>query len=598
MTADFTLLSLFCGLGGNALGMLRARSRIGSRFVSTGAFDLDASACADYEMLTGSKASAVDLALLTTSQLRERVPACPDVVFLSAPCKGLSGCLGESLAKTSKYQSLNELGLLGVNLVLEAWWARLDGESTSDWEARRRRPKIILFENVPRIISRGSALLAQIKALLWAAEFEVDQRVHDCGTIGGLAQRRERFLLVARNRKAVGSPLLKPPVLPLRSMADVLWPLPVPTPDSPDGGRLHRLPKLAGINWLRLACVRAGKDWRDLPAEVALEWSSAPVESRLGARKQRQNGGFGVGNIDQPSHTVVGEGSVRNTWSSVADPRSNCTRRDGALGVSAADRPLSTLVIGSAQIHNGPWQVADPRLKYSRDPRRTSHGVADSTKPSNTIIGKGQPSNTVRCVADPRVPERAKRHAGIHGVMDSTEPARTVIGQARNGKGWAAISDGRLFEPTHRLSCSAPLDSRREQWTLARFVLDGSEANVAAKGRPVHMIIAAPDGTVHRPLTTLELAVLQGLPAWHVPGSPTELEIGSDGGQWLDLAGGDDGSKRERIGNAVPVATAQAIGEQVLEVLDAGATETWRLSTSGIWVQPCDTAGNEASPNG
>lgn len=266
-----------------------------------------------------------------------------------------------------------------------------------------------------------------------------------------------------------------------------------------------------------------------------------------------------------PAHTVVAEGSTSNTWASVADMRSGCQRRDGALGV----------------IHNGPWQVADFRLGHSA--RRGSFGVADPAGPSPTIIGADGVSHSGRSVAD----ARSKRHAGKHGVMDAKGPAHTVIGQCRDGKGWAAVNDGRKFRPTHRVRSSAPLHASREQWTRARFVLEGPPIaeGIEAKGRPTHVIIQAPDGTIHRPLTALELGVLQGLPAWHRAGDPTEIAIGAEGGQWLDLAGGSDAAKRERIGNMVPAPTAQAIGEEVLEVLDAGAREVWQLSSSGIWVE-------------
>lgn len=46
------------------------------------------------------------------------------------------------------------------------------------------------LENVPRIQTRGAALLAQIVALLQASGYATDQRTHDCGELGGLAQHR------------------------------------------------------------------------------------------------------------------------------------------------------------------------------------------------------------------------------------------------------------------------------------------------------------------------------------------------------------------------------------------------------------------------
>ena len=63
------------------------------------------------------------------------------------------------------------------------------------------------------------------------------------------------------------------------------------------------------------------------------------------------------------------------------------------------------------------------------------------------------------------------------------------------------------------------------------------------------LVIRALDGTWHRPLTTLELAALQGL--------PTQID-----GEWLQLAGGSKARWRKRIGNAVPPATAEAIARE------------------------------------
>src|SRR3546814_19498001 len=75
----------------------------------------------------------------------------PDVLFLSAPCKGFSGLLASIHAATDKYQALNGLTLRGIWLTLEAY--------------KDSPIPIILFENVPRIRSRGRKLLDQIIAL-------------------------------------------------------------------------------------------------------------------------------------------------------------------------------------------------------------------------------------------------------------------------------------------------------------------------------------------------------------------------------------------------------------------------------------------------
>jgi site-specific DNA-cytosine methylase len=86
-------------------------------------------------------------------------------------------------------------------------------------------------------------------------------------------------------------------------------------------------------------------------------------------------------------------------------------------------------------------------------------------------------------------------------------------------------------------------------------------------------IIISMDGTWHRPLTTLELAVLQGLPT-HIEGQP------------LKLAGKSDSDWRERIGNMVPVQAAQAIGETMLRAMLPQLKNEFTLGWTPIWVRP------------
>jgi len=88
----------------------------------------------------------------------------------------------------------------------------------------------------------------------------------------------------------------------------------------------------------------------------------------------------------------------------------------------------------------------------------------------------------------------------------------------------------------------------------------------------VPVILSPKDGTWHRPLTDLELAALQGLPAT-LDGAP------------LQLAGKSRAKHRERIGNAVPVGAAKAIAESLLTALLAAATGQWVLGSTGIWVR-------------
>lgn len=178
-----TVLHLFAGSGGCTLGFQRAGFR------SLGSLDFDAVACRDLERLTGGPAFCRDLARIEPAELRDLTAGeCPDVVVMSPPCKSFSGCMPAARASEARYIDMSQLATRGMFLALEAW--------------APARPKLLLLENVPRIQTRGAELLAQIIGLLHASGYATDQRTHDCGELGGLAQHRQRFLLVARDLDA------------------------------------------------------------------------------------------------------------------------------------------------------------------------------------------------------------------------------------------------------------------------------------------------------------------------------------------------------------------------------------------------------------
>lgn len=598
MSVTYGVLSLFCGLGGKTLGFLRARGADGSRFESVGAIEKSAIACANFEHLTGVPAIPVDIWTLDAPALAKLCTRRPDVVIMSPPCKGFSGCMPEATARTAKYQKLNALALHSLELVLDAW---------------DEPPALIMLENVPRILTRGKKVLDQAKRKLRKRGYAVDLRTHDCGELGGLGQRRHRVLLVARLQSALPNHLLKPDPKPLRSAGDVVFELPVPTPGSTAGGPMHELPKVSGLNWLRLASIRAGNDWRDIPSAIRIGgpptqhagkygvtdqdrpahtvigeartgkgWADI-ADPRLAERSARQNGGFGVGDHGEPGHSVLGEGTVRNTFSSVADPRVS-PRRSGGYEVSDPDDQAGT-VRGRHDVWSAPASVADPRLGCS--PRDGTMGVASGESPGSTVLGVASIHRGQGAIVDPRV---EPQHRGNYGVEDPDAPASCVRGAHVSRTAPASIADSRGYEPTHVLEAGQPLTSTRDEWVGGSFVLLGPELDTRQGQRGTHAIILAPDWCVHRPMTDLELAALQGLPVWHVPGDPAELRIGAPGGQWLKLRGNKQ-QRREQIGNAVPPATAQAIAERVLELLDAGVDESFRLSAAGVWVSPTSTRG-------
>ena len=587
-----TVGHLFCGAGGGALGFRRAGFR--------GAFAIDSSAaaCRDFERLVGEPATCADLAALEPSELRALCPETPDMIFTSPPCKAFSGCMPEARAREPKYLALNSLAFRGVWLAMEAW---------------DRPPPLLLLENVPRIQSRsrGRPWLDRICAMLRGYGYAVTESTHDCGVLGGLAQRRRRFLLVARHVPQVEAFLRVPTSRRVRGIGEVLGELPVPLPGSDAGGPMHRLNRLAAINWVRLALIRAGGDWRDIPPAV-----------RLPTRVGRHNGPWGVEPWTEPAHAVLGSTAPRDTWGSVADPRlaDGVERHAGTLGLEAWVDPAHT-VTGQHGRRN--WDsVADPRLGCT--PAQTGHlGVGDWEDPARTVRANHRVQNAAASVADPRLAHT--EHRGCRGVQAWEASSKTIRAQHNVNNAPASVADPRVRTTRHegghgvrgweqasaaiiahasihnfpsqladpRVECSPRAGTMGvEDWAVPSHAVIGQHVIGKARAavadprvpeivgepidlddkRPGYIVIRAADGTWHRPMTTLELATLQGL--------PPKL-----GDSWLELDGNAQSGWRERIGNMVPPPAAEAIATSCLATLVAVAAGRWTLDGNPIWVR-------------
>lgn len=549
---EFGIFHLFSGLGGGALGFQRADEEylgLRGRFRTLGGVDSDPDACGDFETLTGVPATCMDLfaredyvafhGTEPPDDWQEAMPADlrraaghqrPDVIFLSPPCKGFSALLPQASAASDKYQALNRLTVRGIALALAAWGDDLPG--------------LIILENVPRITSRGINLLTQIKALLTSAGYRLDDTTHDLGEVGALSQHRRRYLLVARHPAKVPAPLYVPPKRKVKAIGDALGPLPLP--DAPEAGPLHRLPRLQWLTWVRLALIPAGGDWRDLQA------------------------------IIPESVRIVPHGGDES-WA-LTDPRipgDNDARHSNIYRVTPWDEAFGTVTSGKDQA------ICDPRLNH--DCRGGAFKVTAWGETANTVIGSGQlgGSSSTAAVADPRPPQRANRRSGQYAVCGWDAPCGTVTGEDTIGSGAPSIADPRLTDRASRhpsVFKIQPWEEASDTVTGTRF---GSGALAVADPRLPDArdagtwVIIAADNTWHRPLTTLELAVLQGLPA--------RLEAGLP----LTLAGKSQAKWRERIGNAVPVGAAEAVGRTMLRTLIAGQANMLMLNlyATAVWVR-------------
>jgi len=443
VAAVFTVLHLFSGSGGLAKGFHDAG------FTSAGNIDMDPRACTDLRNLCGTPAIEADIGKMDPAGLRALVPECPDVAASSSPCVGFSGCLPEVTSKTAKYQEFNSLALHGVWLLLEAWKGNRTG---------RKVPGMIVFENVPRIMTRGRKLLEHLIGLLHAEGYAVDMRTHDCGELGrGVAQKRRRFLLVARHMPTVQDFLRKPPAYSPLAIREVLWQLAPPRPGGPD--HMHRLPSLSAKNWLRLACIRAGGDWRDLPAEVWIyHCESVDLEAVTGIRWNhcvgRHDGKLGVLDWERPSKTIIGKARVCNTWNACADPRVDWPAtthggRPDCYGMTDERRPSGT-VRGEQTIYSSKASAPDPRVETAIPARASrlngGRGVEAADEPAHAVIAEGTVSNTRASVADARVDARLIRpqRSDAYGVNSAAEPSGTIVGHHLHDNVAGSVSDARV----------------------------------------------------------------------------------------------------------------------------------------------------------
>lgn len=562
----FKALYLFCGIGGGALGFQESKEEykgISGSFETICGIDCDPEICEDFEYITGSRAECMDLfnreqyisfhgeeppkdwGEVTSEDIKEICRGqYPDVVFTSPPCKGFSGLLPEKNAKSEKYQALNKLTIRGIKLICEAFEDNL--------------PSLILLENVPRITTRGKDLILEIKNVLKQYGYAFSDGYHDCGEIGGLAQHRRRYLLICRNTKKLQGFVYQPPINRVKAIGEVLEELPLPGDESM--GEMHRIPRLAWKTWVRLALIPAGGDWRDL--------NNLGYEPRAGA--------FKIIPWEQPSSTITGATKgvgQSNGASAVADPRiENVQGFGNKYQVIEWNEPCST-VTGS-RIGSGAPMVADVRLNERKQRYPGLYKVNEWNEPASTIIGQKDIQCGALSVNDPRF---KNRHTSHFKVVPWEEASGTVTGASHVANGLISVQDIR-YKCTQRAGTMEVMEWEKSAKTITSAGIYSGAAAVADPRIPKEnengvWIIISTDGTWHRPLTTLELAALQGFPV-KISGQP------------LKLSGKSDSKWRERIGNAVPVGSATAIAETMLRAMLPQLKNEIALGWTQIWVEP------------
>lgn len=614
---------LFCGLGFGPDGFCSAFANLGhdtAVFENAGGIDFDPAACADYEKVTGAKSLCADIAKLQPADILKFFgPQRLDMVFFSSPCKGLSQLLPAEAAKKQEYQDMNALFFKGVNLICAAW--------------PRDPPPLLLFENVPGIMGkRGIGTLTQTLALCHAHGFKTDCYVHELGEVGGLGARRKRFLLAARRPDVIPAPIYKAPKQRMKSCGEVISAAPVPLSLEAALHPHHVMPNISLLNLARLSYIPAGGDHRDLPprlepqrgnkrkdhSKFRVEDSTKPAHTVTGASRpgsgapaiddarvyellvlqksganaiakgkskgfKGRPGLFGVADFNAPLPTVTAGMSVSggNTTSAVADPRLALGHAPfrGTFGVQDWNAEGAT-VTGRFNIRQAAAAIADPRLAAPKGSRNGYYGVNAWDKASVTVTGSMCHDNTAAAVQDPRwynissvalarllspmrEGDERRKHFRRDRMLKWNEPADTVTGPGGNS-GAQYIADPRASSPGPLI---VTLDTAMR--AIAKLPI-----KLLQRAPATPLVIVAPDGTWHRPLTDLELALLQGMSMFFRDGSPLMLS------QDRTMS-----TPRERIGNAVPRLAAQAMGKPFLKGLLASKLGGWQIEMDGIWVR-------------
>lgn len=452
-TVEFRHFHLFCGLGGGKKGFNKGTARVGNlraRFRCIGGVDVDPASIRDFNRVGPGEGTVLDL--FSREQYvafhGKQPPAGwrqagvddirraahgerPHIIFLSAPCKGFSGLLPEKSSASAKYQALNGLTVRGVMLMLEAW--------------RDDPPELIIFENVPRIMTRGRHLLDQIVALLRAAGYAVAETTHDCGEVGGLGQSRKRFLLVARHEEKVPPFLYEPEKRRLRGVGEILEQLPLP--GDMRAGPMHRMPALQWKTWVRLAFVEAGSDWRSLN-KLAVE-NGVLRDFGILPDASPHNGAYGVHAWSDTAGVVTSNGRPASGAFSVADPRfASGGNEYSQYGVRRWSEPMGA-VINVKSPGQGTFAVADPTIpgkpRFNNVFRIVPWGGC-----SPAVAGPGGPAGGL-AVADPRPAPRDDYKQTKYRVTSMDEPAGTVIAASTTGNGAFAVADPRPGKPTKDL---------------------------------------------------------------------------------------------------------------------------------------------------
>lgn len=251
-----TAVDAFCGAGGLSLGLRLAG------FDVRVAFDSDAQSITTYSKNLGNHATVADAYEVNGSWILDRAEIEGDLDLFAGgpPCQGFS-----------KQKRGAHLGDKRNALVLE--FLRLVTET---------KPKAFLLENVSMLAHvRGRNLVERFNDLV---DYELTGHFYVAADYG-VAQTRERFVLVGIRRDQPGSFIVPSPITPKwPTVGEVIGDLPEPPSDYSEHPNFpnHQAARVTQKNIERFSYVPQGGGWKDIPFELRLRCHQVVDTSRGG----------------------------------------------------------------------------------------------------------------------------------------------------------------------------------------------------------------------------------------------------------------------------------------------------------------------------
>lgn len=242
----YTAIEGFCGPGGMSLGLQNAGFNV------LAAFDNDEKSIETYNFNHGQHGYVLDAKKVTGKLLRSLTSFNGNLDLFSGgpPCQGFS-----------KQKRGAHLGDERNDLVLE--YARLVSELT---------PRFFLLENVAMLgQKRGKDFISKIAKTL--SSYELYPHFYNAADYG-LAQTRQRFIIVGKHKKVRASfEIPEPTVDKWKTVKDFLRGMPEPPKDYSVHPTIpnHQRAKVTDINIKRFSYVPQGGGWKDIPEHLRLE---------------------------------------------------------------------------------------------------------------------------------------------------------------------------------------------------------------------------------------------------------------------------------------------------------------------------------------